>query len=60
LPQPGIGFVGVAFGRAVRTMAYAVGHGSGGRFKTGDMLPSKVAQVAGAIHRRLEADKKAA
>ncbi len=64
-PQLGIGFVGVAlaFGLTVLTMAYAVGHISGGhfnpavtiglwaggRFKTGDIIPYWVAQVAGAI-----------
>ena len=61
----GIGFAGVAlaFGLTVLTMAYTVGHISGGhfnpavtfglwaggRFKTGDILPYVVAQVAGAI-----------
>ncbi len=64
-PQLGIGFLGVAlaFGLTVLTMAYAVGHISGGhfnpavtiglwaggRFKTGDIIPYWVAQVAGAI-----------
>jgi aquaporin Z len=64
-PQLGIGFAGVAlaFGLTVLTMAYTVGHISGGhfnpavtfglwaggRFKTGDILPYVVAQVAGAI-----------
>lgn len=64
-PQFGIGFVGVAFafGLTVLTMAFAVGHISGGhfnpavtiglavggRFKTGDILPYIIAQVAGAI-----------
>ena len=64
-PQLGIGFVGVslAFGLTVLTMAYAVGHISGGhfnpavtiglwaagRFKTGDIIPYWLAQVVGAI-----------
>jgi aquaporin Z len=64
-PQLGIGFVGVAlaFGLTVLTMAYAVGHISGGhfnpavtvglwaggRFKAGDILPYWVAQVLGAV-----------
>ena len=64
-PEFGIGFVGVAFafGLTVLTMAFAVGHISGGhfnpavtiglavggRFKTGDILPYIIAQVAGAI-----------
>jgi len=61
----GIGFTGVslAFGLTVLTMAYAVGHISGGhfnpavsfglwagkRFSTGDLLPYIGAQVVGAI-----------
>jgi aquaporin Z len=61
----GIGFLGVAlaFGLTVLTMAYAVGHISGGhfnpavtiglwaggRFKNSDVLPYIVAQVIGAI-----------
>ena len=61
----GIGFLGVAFtfGLTVLTMAYAVGHISGGhfnpavtiglwaggRFKSGDVLPYIIAQVIGAI-----------
>src|SRR5208283_4671855 len=61
----GIGFLGVAFafGLTVLTMAYAVGHISGGhfnpavtiglwaggRFKAGDVLPYIIAQVIGAI-----------
>ncbi|MFI4988544.1 MAG: aquaporin Z [Alphaproteobacteria bacterium] len=64
-PQLGIGFLGVslAFGLTVLTMAYAVGHISGGhfncavtfglwaggRFKTADVVPYVIAQVAGAI-----------
>jgi aquaporin Z len=64
-PELGIGFVGVAlaFGLTVLTMAYAVGHISGGhfnpavtvglctagRFKAGEILPYWVAQVLGAI-----------
>jgi aquaporin Z len=61
----GIGFVGVAlaFGLTVLTMAYAVGHISGGhfnpavsiglwaggRFSAGDLLPYIVAQVLGGL-----------
>ena len=64
-PELGIGFVGVAlaFGLTVLTMAYAVGHISGGhfnpavtvglwaggRFKAGEILPYWVAQVLGAV-----------
>jgi aquaporin Z len=64
-PQLGIGFVGVslAFGLTVLTMAYAVGHISGGHFnpavtlglwaagraRTGTLVPYIVVQVAGAI-----------
>jgi aquaporin Z len=64
-PSLGIGFLGVAFafGLTVLTMAYAVGHISGGhfnpavtvglwaggRFKAADVLPYIVAQVIGAI-----------
>src|ERR1700686_5523647 len=64
-PALGIGFLGVAlaFGLTVLTMAYAVGHVSGGhfncavtiglwaggRFKTADVIPYIIAQVAGAI-----------
>jgi aquaporin Z len=64
-PLLGIGFLGVAFafGLTVLTMAYAVGHISGGhfncavtvglwtggRFKAADVLPYIIAQVAGAI-----------
>src|SRR5437899_12935797 len=64
-PEVGIGLVGVslAFGLTVLTMAYAVGHISGGHFNpavtvglfaggrtpAGELLPYIVAQVAGAI-----------
>jgi aquaporin Z len=64
-PELGIGFVGVslAFGLTVLTMAFAVGHVSGGhfnpavsvglwaggRFKAGEILPYWAAQVAGAL-----------
>ena len=64
-PELGIGFVGVslAFGLTVLTMAYAVGHISGGhfnpavtvglwaggRFKAGEILPYWAAQVLGAV-----------
>jgi aquaporin Z len=64
-PSLGIGFLGVAiaFGLTVLTMAYAVGHISGGhfncavtiglwaggRFKAADILPYIIAQVVGAI-----------
>jgi aquaporin Z len=64
-PELGIGFVGVAFafGLTVLTMAYAVGHISGGhfnpavslglavggRFSFSELLPYWAAQVAGAI-----------
>ncbi len=64
-PEVGIGFVGVslAFGLSVLTMAYAVGHISGGhfnpavtiglwaggRFSTGEIIPYWAAQVVGAI-----------
>ena len=64
-PELGIGFVGVAlaFGLTVLTMAYAVGHISGGhfnpavtvglwaggRFKAGEILPYWVAQVLGSV-----------
>ena len=64
-PILGIGFLGVAFafGLTVLTMAYAVGHISGGhfnpavtiglwaggRFKAADVLPYIIAQVIGAI-----------
>jgi aquaporin Z len=64
-PEMGIGFVGVAFafGLTVLTMAYAVGHISGGhfnpavsfglwsagKFETKDLLPYIVAQVVGGI-----------
>src|SRR4029079_15506392 len=65
LPLLGIGFLGVslAFGLTVLTMAYAVGHISGGhfncavtvglwaggRFKASEVLPYSGAQVSGAI-----------
>jgi aquaporin Z len=64
-PEIGIGLVGVAlaFGLTVVTMAYAVGHISGGHFNTavtvglfaggrtpaGELLPYILAQLAGAI-----------
>lgn len=64
-PQVGIGLVGVslAFGLTVLTMAYSVGHisgghfnpavtvglAAGGRFPAGDIAPYIVAQVAGAV-----------
>jgi aquaporin Z len=64
-PGLGIGFLGVAlaFGLTVLTMAYAVGHISGGhfnpavtvglwaggRFKAGEILPYWIAQVLGAV-----------
>ncbi|MEY3729256.1 MAG: aquaporin [Pseudomonadota bacterium] len=64
-PQVGIGILGVsfAFGLTVLTMAYAVGHVSGGhfnpavtlglvaggRFKAADAVPYIIAQVLGAI-----------
>lgn len=64
-PELGIGFVGVAlaFGLSVVTMAYAVGHISGGHFNpavtfglyaagrvpVGDVIPYWAAQVAGAV-----------
>jgi aquaporin Z len=64
-PSLGIGFLGVAlaFGLTVLTMAYAVGHISGGHFNpavtiglwagkrcvTSDVIPYVVAQVIGAI-----------
>jgi aquaporin Z len=64
-PTLGIGFLGVsfAFGLSVLTMAYAVGHISGGhfncavtiglcaasRFKATDVIPYLIAQVLGAI-----------
>ncbi len=64
-PQLGIGFLGVAlaFGLTVVTMAYAVGHISGGhfnpaitvglfaggRFATKDVIPYVIAQVIGGI-----------
>ena len=64
-PALGIGFLGVslAFGLTVLTMAYAVGHISGGhfncavtiglwaggRFKASDVIPYIIAQVVGAI-----------
>src|SRR5512132_1661833 len=64
-PGLGIGFTGVAlaFGLTVLTMAYAVGHISGGHFKpavtiglwaggrfpAADILPYAIVQVIGAI-----------
>src|SRR6267142_7158367 len=64
-PQVGIGLLGVsfAFGLTVVTMAYAVGHISGGHFNpavtvglfaggripAGELLPYILAQLAGAI-----------
>src|SRR5580693_5466482 len=64
-PSLGIGFLGVAFafGLTVLTMAYAVGHISGGhfnpavtvglwaggRFSSAGVVPYVIAQVAGAI-----------
>ncbi len=64
-PSLGVGFLGVAFafGLTLLTMAYAVGHISGGhfnpavtiglwaggRFKSADVLPYIIAQVIGAI-----------
>ncbi|BEM31608.1 hypothetical protein SME06J_03000 [Serratia marcescens] len=64
-PQLGIGFLGVAlaFGLTVVTMAYAVGHISGGhfnpaitvglfaggRFAAKDVIPYVIAQVIGGI-----------
>src|SRR5213083_3117818 len=64
-PEVGIGLVGVslAFGLTVLTMAYAVGHISGGHFNpavtvglfaggrtpAGELLPYILAQVAGAV-----------
>ncbi|WP_340119807.1 aquaporin Z [Pelagibius sp. 7325] len=65
VPQLGIGFAGVAFafGLTVVTMAYALGHVSGGhfnpavtlglwaagRFRPAQVIPYWIAQVAGAI-----------
>jgi aquaporin Z len=64
-PELGIGFVGVslAFGLTVLTMAYGVGHISGGhfnpavtlglwaggRFSTAEIIPYWIAQVVGAV-----------
>lgn len=65
IPELGIGFVGVslAFGLTVLTMAYAVGHISGGhfnpavslglwaggKFSTKEILPYIISQVVGAV-----------
>lgn len=65
VPELGIGFLGVslAFGLTVLTMAYAVGHISGGHFnpavtlglfaagrcQAGDVVPYIIAQLVGAI-----------
>lgn len=67
-PQLGIGFLGVAlaFGLTVVTMAYAVGHISGGhfnpaitaglfaggRFAAKDVIPYVIAQVIGGMPQR--------
>lgn len=50
-PELGIGFVGVAlaFGLTVLTMAFAVGHISGGRFPAKEVIGYIVAQVVGGI-----------
>ena len=69
IPELGIGYAGVslAFGLTVLTMAYAVGHISGGhfnpavsigllvggRFNAKDLLPYIISQVAGAYYVRL-------
>jgi aquaporin Z len=69
VPDIGIGLLGVAlaFGLTVLTMAYAVGHISGGhfnpavsfgllaggRFSAKDLIPYIVAQCLGAIVRRM-------
>ena len=50
-PDVGIGLLGVslAFGLTVLTMAFAIGHISGGRFDGKDVAPYIIAQVIGGI-----------